>query len=149
MEGRDMLNSIFLNRDSEWSQLDRMQHTMNRLFEQFSGNPRRSFPQVNLYANTDSAIIIVELPGFNPQNVQLSIDGDELVMKGIRPRQELGSNEHCHRQERPQGNFERLVRLPFAVDADKAQAKFKNGVLTISLSRAETDKPKKIQIKTN
>jgi len=144
-----MLYPNLMNREYDWSELDQMQRAMNRLFDQISGDRVHHFPLINLYANAEGAVITAELPGFNPKNVQLTINGDELLMIGTRPKSELHSDEICHRQERSLSNFERHVRLPFAVDADKVQAKFKNGILTISLSRADADKSKKIQIKTN
>jgi HSP20 family protein len=139
----------WLRRDADWSELNQIQREMNRLFDQFSDHSLRTYPLVNIYSNNDGARITAELPGYDSRNVQVSITGDELSLKGNRADLEMKENECCHRQERQTGSFERHIRLPFTVNMNKVDAKFKNGILTITLTRAEADKPKKIQIKTN
>ncbi|RMH98911.1 MAG: Hsp20/alpha crystallin family protein [Calditrichaeota bacterium] len=132
-----------------WREFERLQREMNRLFDSFTGSRRRVYPAVNIYSNQDGVVVTAELPGYDPKDVDISVLGEVLTLRGVRKPVELGQEDKFHRQERSHGEFERSIRLPFAVDADKVQAEFKNGVLNIVLPRAEADKPKKIHIKTN
>lgn len=129
-------------------EIEQLQREMNRLFNGVTAASRRAYPAVNIWTNPEAAAITAELPGYTPQDVHLSIVGDTLIIKGSRPKPELKSGEQYHRQERYYGDFERSLRLPFAVDSNKVEARFKNGILQILLPRAEEDKPKKIEIKT-
>ena len=89
------------------------------------------------------------MPGYDPGDVDISIVGEMLTIKGRRQQPELNNGDHYHRRERAYGDFERSLRLPFAIDSNKVEANFKNGMLQILLPRAEEDKPKKIEIKTS
>lgn len=129
-------------------EIEQLQREMNRLFNDLTAASGRDYPAVNIWTNPEAAAITAELPGYTPQDVHLSILGDTLTIKGSRPKPELKSGEQYHRQERYYGDFERSLRLPFAVDSNKVEARFKNGILQILLPRAEEDKPKKIEIKT-
>jgi HSP20 family protein len=128
-------------------EIDRLQLEMNRLFDGMSPASRQRFPEVNIWTNPEVAAVTAELPGYDPKDVNLSIVGDTLSIKGTRTKPELENGDHYHRQERLYGDFERSLRLPFAIESEKVEARFKNGVLQILLPRAEEDKPKKIEIK--
>jgi len=130
-------------------EIDRLQSEMNRLFDGVSTSNRQRFPEVNIWTNPEVAAITAELPGYDPKEVNLSIVGDTLTIKGTRNKPEMKNGDHYHRRERLYGNFERSLRLPFAVENDKVEARFKNGVLQILLPRAEEDKPKRIEIKSS
>jgi HSP20 family protein len=131
-----------------WREMDGIRHEMNRLFNR-AIDENKEYPAVNIWTNQESAVITAELPGYDPKDIGLSVVGGVLTISGKRVKQELKEGEQYHREERGAGNFERSVRLPFLVDNEKVEANFKNGVLQINLPRAESDKPKKIQIKTS
>lgn len=130
-------------------EIDRLQREMNRLFEGTTSSGRRGYPAVNIWSNPEAAAVTAELPGYDPGDVDISIVGEMLTIKGRRQQPELNNGDHYHRRERAYGDFERSLRLPFAIDSNKVEANFKNGMLQILLPRAEEDKPKKIEIKTS
>jgi HSP20 family protein len=131
-----------------WRELNRIQNEMNRIFDDSSWQSRREYPAVNLWSNADKALITAELPGYLKKDVDISLTGDVLRIHGSRKAPECKDNECFHRQERSYGVFDREIQLPFNIDSGKVNASFNNGVLTISLPRAEADKPKTIEIKT-
>jgi HSP20 family protein len=134
-----------------WQEVERVQREMNRLFSNFYASPRTrvapSFPAMNVWANQESAVVTAELPGVNPEDIDISVVGETLTLTGSRTPEELKEGEKYHRRERGQGKFTRTFQLPFPVEADRVEAVFDKGVLHISLPRAEADKPKKISIK--
>jgi HSP20 family protein len=103
---------------------------------------------MNVWAYEDGAVVTAELPGVNTEDIDISVVGDTLTLTGSRQPDELKEDETYHRRERGYGRFTRAFQLPFQVEADKVEAIFEQGVLHISLPRAEADKPKKIAIKT-
>jgi HSP20 family protein len=128
-------------------EFNRLQQELGRLLNRPAANLEgRTYPLVNVYQNDEKVIITTELPGFDPNDLNLSVQNDVLTIKGVRKPLELKEGERYHRRERLYGEFERAVRLPYRVDADKIEAHFRNGILTITLPRAEEDKPKKIKI---
>jgi HSP20 family protein len=141
------------NYANPWQEVERMQREMDRLFNPFYGNRSRfqtapSFPAMNVWTNQDGAILTAELPGVNPEDIDISVVGETLTLTGTRQPEELQEGEKYHRRERGYGKFTRTFQLPFPVEADKVDAVFEKGVLHISLPRAEADKPRKISIKT-
>lgn len=108
-----------------------------------------AFPQVNLWANGDEAVLTAELPGVDPGKVDISVMGDELTLQGEREAAKPEEGTVCHRCERKAGKFSRSLELPFEVDGDKVSARYEQGVLTVHLPRLEHTKPKRIQIKAS
>ncbi len=131
------------------SEMERLQREMNRLFEGVV--PRRlrsapSYPAMNVWSNQDGALITAEVPGVQPEHIDISVVGETLTLTGARLAPEVGEDARYHRQERGYGKFSRSIELPFRVDADQVQATFNQGVLQIRLPRAEEDKPRKISV---
>ncbi len=119
------------------------------LFNRFIGqhDVASEFPTINLWADDDGAILTSELPGVDMADLELTVSGKQITIKGCRSTPDLEvSNAQLVRQERVQGNFERAVQLPFNIEAGKVSAKLQNGVLEVSLPRAENDKPRKINV---
>jgi HSP20 family protein len=150
-----MLRQAFGRRSfaNPWQDIERMQREMEGLFNSFYGSRPRfqtapSYPAMNVWTNQDGAVLTAELPGVNPENIDISVVGETLTLTGARQPEELQEGEQYHRRERGYGKFTRTFQLPFPVEADKVEAMFEKGVLHISLPRAEADKPKKISIKT-
>ena len=135
---------------SLWSEMDQLQREMSRAmgssFRAHSFSPL-SFPAINIWTNEDDMIVSAELPGIKADDIDLNITADTMVLSGERNPDALGEGARYHRQERNFGKFHRTIQLPFVVDPGKAKAVFKNGILEISLVRAEADKPKKIAVK--
>ncbi|RMH68365.1 MAG: Hsp20/alpha crystallin family protein [Gemmatimonadetes bacterium] len=130
-------------------EVSRLQRDLNRIFGEGSVSHRRyRYPAVNVWSNENSVIVTCELPGFEPADIDISVEDGVLKISGERKPVELNENERYHRRERETGKFSRLVRMPYQIDSDGVEAHFKNGVLTITLPRAEADKPRKIEIKS-
>lgn len=143
-----MLFSELLTMDPV-QEINRVQREMNRLFEDAWRTTGLSlYPAVNIWSNDEAVMVTAELPEYRPEDIHLSVVGNELTIKGHRPKYELREGEHLLRQERPYGQFERVITLPHQIETDRVEAVFKNGVLHITLPRAEADKPRKIQIKS-
>lgn len=134
---------------SVWNELVQMQREMNKWMnasfsERFLAST--SFPALNIWARDDSQVITAELPGVNVDDIEINVIGDSLTIKGERLLVNLPENAQLHRQERFSGKFSRSLQLPFQVDAEKIEARYDNGILTIKLPRAEADLPKRIKV---
>ncbi|MFB3925593.1 MAG: Hsp20/alpha crystallin family protein [Syntrophales bacterium] len=127
--------------------MQRIQREMDRLISRATIPYSQDFPAIDVWVSENDAIITAEMPGIDPQAIEISLKGDSLSLSGSRSPEELKEGEAYHRQERAHGRFSRSLRLPFQVDPGKVTAKYEKGVLTIDLPRAEEDKPRKIQIK--
>jgi HSP20 family protein len=105
----------------------------------------RPFPAVNAWDEGDDIVAEAELPGLKGEEVDISVLGSELTVKGERkPVTEEGTS--YHRRERGTGSFTRVLRLPVEVDAEKVQATLRDGVLTVRMPKAEAAKPRKITV---
>ncbi len=129
----------FFNDFEPWEEMTRLQEEVNRLFDDYGLGRRRTFPEVNIWTNEDSALITAEMPGLDSKDINLSIQEQSLILEGERKPHELKEGERFHRRERGFGEFKRVIQLPFPVNADKIEAHFKNGVLSVTLPRAEED----------
>lgn len=129
-------------------EIHRLQSEMNRLFSGFAPVYRYEFPAINVWAGKDDAIVTAELPGIDPEKIDISVVADTLTLTGSREKDILKEGETYHRQERSYGSFTRTLQIPFEVDASKVEAKYEKGVLRIILPRSEEAKPKKITIKS-
>jgi len=105
----------------------------------------RGRPAVNIWETDDALKVELEVPGVDSDQVELSVVGDELSIRVDRPDVEQEGTAY-HRRERPVGAFARVLRLPVPVDADRVEAEMRHGVLTISLPKAESARPRKIQV---
>ena len=131
-----------------WADLERMENEMNRVLSRFASPSVGEFPSVNIWADTDEATVTSEIPGINPEALEISVAGKTLTLRGSRDAEPVTAEESYHRRERWYGQFSRAIELPFTVEADKVKATFRKGVLYINLPRAEAEKPKKITIKS-
>ena len=135
---------------SLWREMDRLQRDMNSLFTQRSPSRLRtapSYPAINIWANEDNQFVSAEMPGVRVEDIDISVNGDTLVISGERGSDDIPENAHFHRKERGFGQFSRTIQLPFVVNAEKVEASFKDGVLIVTLPQIEAEKPKKISIK--
>jgi len=102
---------------------------------------------VDIYETKDDVVVKASLPGVKPEDIEVSVVGDTLTIKGEVKEEKDIKEENYIRKERRYGSFCRSFTLPVSVDADKATAEFENGVLTLTLPKAEEVKPKTIAIK--
>lgn len=130
-----------------WRDFRRLQRDMNRLFGNSNGWTAREYPAVNLWQSEEAIALTAEIPGVEANDLDISVHGNVLTLRGSRNAESLKEGETYHRQERGNGSFVRSVQLPFEVDADKVQAKLDRGILQLTLPRVEAEKPKKIAVK--
>jgi HSP20 family protein len=134
---------------------NQLRREMDRLLSSFVGNfadggrpwVDRGQPSINLWETGEAVVAEAELPGVQEDQIDISVVGNELTLKVERPElQKEGVT--FHRRERPSGSFVRVVRLPTEVNADHVQADLRNGVLTVTLPKAESARPRKIHVTT-
>jgi len=141
-----------LSRWEPFRDLTDIQQEMNRLFDDSFGRPAAStaermwLPLCEMYETKDDLNVTFELPGLREKDVNVSITGDVLMVKGERKWEKELEEESYHRLERAYGKFERTVPLPLPVQADKVKATYRDGVLEIKLPKAEEVKSKHIKI---
>ncbi len=103
---------------------------------------------IDVYETKDDVLVKAALPGVKPEQVHVTITGDTLSIRGETSEENEVKEENYIRKERRLGSFYRSVVLPSGIKADKADATFENGVLTLKIPKAEETKPKTIKVKT-
>lgn len=114
-----------------------------------SQNALAFVPPVDVIRNEDSLIVRAEVPGVAREDIELTIDGNRLTIRGTKRTEEKKEDERYHMTERTHGEFERTFSLPSDIDGANAHADFKNGVLEIRLPVAEAARPRKIEVRAN
>jgi HSP20 family protein len=105
----------------------------------------RSFPAVNVWENGENLFVEAEVPGLKSENLEITVVADELTLKGERAADER-SEATYHRQERGAGSFHRVIKLPSEVNSDRVEAALNDGILLLTLPKAEAAKPRKIKV---
>ena len=103
-------------------------------------------PALDLYQNNDNVDAVVELPGMRKEDIEISLHDGMLTIGGERKSENGANGENATRTERFTGKFRRSITLPTRVDANKVNATYKHGILTVTLPKAEEAKPKQIQV---
>ena len=106
-----------------------------------------SAPAIDMYQTDNEVVVKATIPGFKADQVQINLTGDVLTLKGEARQEDERKDQSWHIREHRFGAFERSVALPTAVKTDKAEAVFENGILTVTLPKADEVKPKTINIK--
>lgn len=135
-----------LNTAREW---DTLRQRLNQMLTLGAPTTGGAFPPVNVWTSEESVIVSAEIPGIDPGKIELSLLNETLTIKGEKAAENLGPETSYLRQERGFGNFVRSLQLPFRVDSSRVEAKFSNGILHITLPRAEADKPRKINVQVS
>jgi HSP20 family protein len=135
---------------SNWNPLNQLQSEMNRLFQRWTedatSGASASFPPLNAWEEGEQLFVTAELPGLAMSDLEIYVtDNRQLTIKGERKRH-VPEKSVRHREERGFGKFSRTLEMPFAVDSDKVEAKFENGILYLKLAKHESAKPRKIQV---
>ena len=102
-------------------------------------------PALDLYQNNDNLVAVVEVPGMRKEDIEISLHDDTLTIAGER-KHEGGNGDKAERTERYVGKFRRSVTLPIRVNADKITATYRDGILTVTLPKAEEAKPRQIKV---
>jgi HSP20 family protein len=128
-----------------------LREAMDRLFDDAFTRPVGAtglgMPAIDLYQTDNEVVVKASLPGMKADEVQISVTGDVLTLKGEFRQENENKNATYHIREQRYGSFERSVMLPTEVQADKAKAEFENGILSVSLPKAEQVRPKTITVK--
>ena len=131
-----------------------IQTEVNRLFDNFVGRPaataatgeRMWLPTVDVHETKDDLVLSFDIPGVSQKDVQVTITGDLMTVRGERRFEREATENTYHRVERVYGRFERSVQLPMTVQTDKVKASYRDGVLEVKLPKAEEVKPREIKI---
>jgi HSP20 family protein len=129
---------------------------LNRLLDEaFAGWPSNEqsnaitsawFAPTDVSEDSESLQVRMELPGVKPEEVKISLEDNILTIRGEKRQQAEERNERVHRYERSYGSFERSFALPSTVDPDKVSASYENGILTVSVPKAERARPREIPV---
>jgi len=133
---------------SPWDELHRMRRRLDRMFDD-SPQQRTSagvFPLLNLTEDKDNYYVRAELPGVKGDELDIQVTGNNLAISGERKIAAENEGARYHRREREAGTFSRMIGLPGEVNTDKVDASLENGVLSITISKAEIAKPKQISV---
>jgi len=136
---------------THFGELDRMRRHLDQIFGQLEQPATAArgagvFPLINLTETQESYIIRAEIPGVSTDNLDIQTMGRNLTITGER-QIEMDPNAKYHRREREGGRFSRAIALPGDIDRDKVTATLKNGVLELTIPKAQAAKPRKIEIK--
>ncbi len=129
------------------------QDEMNRVLDNFF-NREASYgaewrPIVDVVETEGDITVKAEIPGIDPKDINISITGDTLTLKGEKKEEKENTDKCYHRVESSYGSFKRIISLPVSVDVDKVTAVGKNGLLEITLPKKEESKTKKINVKVD
>ena len=135
-------------------ELEKMRRQMDRVFSTAQPGARgrglfgeqREFPLLNLYETSDDYVVTAEVPGVKPDDIDITVVGYSMTLKGKRESEADPDKVGCHRQERDFGSFARTISLPGAIAMDQVEATYVNGVLQVKLAKAEEAKPRVIKV---
>lgn len=134
-------------------ELNRLRREVDRLFEDFGLGKGifldRAFPAVNLSEDEENFYVRAELPGVEPENLDVTCVEGSLVIRGERKIPEEAEDVSYHRREREAGSFRRVVSIPERANPDRVSAMLRNGILTLTFPKAEEAKPQKISVKAS
>ena len=142
-------------RREPFSELVSLRQAMDRLFDDSFVRPSRmlaafgeaTIPAMDVYQTPNEFVVKASLPGTKPDDVDIDITGDTLTIKGeTKAEQEIKKEDYLY-QERRYGSFSRSLVLPSGLQADKTEATMENGILTLTIPKAEEAKPKAIKVK--
>ena len=128
-----------------------LREAMDRLFEDSFLRPgsfgvETEMPQLDVYETDDHLVVKASVPGVKPEDIDVTLAGDVLTIKGeFKSEEKIGKRNYL-RQERRYGSFVRQVTLPAGVNSDKVQATFEHGILTLELPKLEAAKVKTVKV---
>ena len=131
----------------------RLVRDMERLFDAISselssGRAPGVFPAVNVSHDARNYYVQAELPGMDPEAFRISVEGNKLSLAGARETGTEGEGVSYQRRERPSGSFDRTIVLPAEFEAERVEARYVDGILTITLPMAEKERARQIAVKT-
>ncbi len=144
---------------SPWRELEALRRDLERALHSEFGRPSvpfrvaflpgrsaRAYPLTNVSEDSENVYVEALAPGLNPEKLELTVLGNTLTISGEKPAPEGVSRDAFHRNERSAGRFMRTIDLPAEVNSDKVAARYANGLLRITLARADAARPRQVQI---
>jgi HSP20 family protein len=130
-----------------------LRESMDKLFEDFFGQvgfpsirEGQWIPAADVHDTKKDVVVTMDIPSIDPKEITISIEGDRLLIKGEKKKEEELKDETSYRTERFCGSFQRVIQLPTEVVAEKAKATYKDGVLKISIPKSPKVTPKEIKV---
>jgi HSP20 family protein len=137
-----------------FGELSSLRREMDRLWENFFGErlltrmwEREWAPSLDVSESKDNFVVKAEVPGIDAKDIDISLTGDVLTIRGEKKQEKEEREEDYHLVETSYGSFSRSVRLPAEVESNKIKASYKNGILNITLPKSEKVKAKEVKIK--
>ncbi|MEE4276257.1 MAG: Hsp20/alpha crystallin family protein [Thermoleophilia bacterium] len=127
-------------------EMTQLQNRFDRLFEAVGGRQESWLPAVDVFDTQDAVVLKAELAGMNPDDIQIEVEDNVLTIKGERKFEEKVDEERYYRVERRFGSFQRSLALPQGVKSDQIEAAYDEGILTVTVPKAEQEKPKRIEV---
>jgi HSP20 family protein len=138
-----------------FAEMSNLTRNMDRLFDAAGWRPYpfgslevETFP-IDMYEKNDELVVKASLPGVKAEDLDLQVTGDSMTIRAQTRTEEEVDEEHYYRRERRAGHWQRVVQLPGHLTADKAEASFQDGVLTIRIPKAEEARPKQIKVRAD
>jgi HSP20 family protein len=146
-----------ITRWDPFAEMASLRHAFDRMFDEArpfralvgGENGGASYFPVDVFETGDEIVVKASLPGVKPEDIDVSVHGDVLTIKGESKSETEDEAQNWYRRERRYGAAVRQLTLPSEVSADKAQATFEDGVLRLTLPKSETAKPKTIKVQAN
>jgi HSP20 family protein len=139
---------------THFDELNRMRRQLDTMFNRYEGGSPATraaaaagvFPLVNLTEDNDAYYLRAELPGIAAGDLSIESTDNNIAISGERKIPEAAQNARYHRREREAGRFSRVIALPCRINRDKIEARLSDGMLTVTVPKAEEEKPRKINI---
>ena len=145
-----MLMTTTRRPNEAWQNLRRLSNALDEAFGNFPDEGRTVtaswYPACDVFEDQETIKIVAEVPGVTPEDVKISLENNLLTIRGEKKQQAEERTERVHRYERSYGIFERTFALPSTVDHEKIQASYQNGILTVSVPKAERARPREIPV---
>jgi HSP20 family protein len=142
--------TAWINSWTPWREMNRLQGELNRMFGHHAiehSEPKGNLPAVNIWQDEKRLVLTVELPGREPDDIDLTVTRESVVLRKI-PRQSEESDEGTwYRRERSVEPVERTIELPLEVDPSQVEARYEKGVLTLELQRPVEHQPRKVTVR--
>lgn len=133
-----------------WSEFERMRRDMDALWRTMSSEGGRDetmvYPLLNIFEDNDNIYVHGEVPGILPEDLDVSVESDTLIIKGERKACREDEDVSWHRREIQIGSFSRAISLPTKVNTDRVEARVVDGILSITIAKAEEVKPRQVEI---
>jgi HSP20 family protein len=129
-------------------EMTQVQNQFNRLVDSVWGGRQESWlPAVDVFDTKEGVVLKAELAGMNPDDIQIEVEDNVLTIKGERKLEEKVDEERYYRVERRFGSFQRSLALPQGVKSDDISASYEDGILTVTVPKAEEEKPRRVEVK--